>query len=101
MLVLTTFRDEGCCPKHCGRGLRDSLLKESSAEELIRAVRLVAVGESVLDPAITASVLDTYRNAGSPSKADAAALGRLTARERTVLELISRGLTNDGSPQSW
>ncbi|GAB05507.1 putative two-component response regulator, partial [Gordonia amarae NBRC 15530] len=64
-------------------------------EELIRAVRLIAAGESVLDPAITASVLDTYRSTGSPSKSDAAALGRLTARERTVLELIGRGLTND------
>ena len=71
------------------------MLKESSAEELIRAVRLVAAGESVLDPAITASVLHTYRNAGGPPKSDAAALDRLTARERTVLELIARGMTND------
>ena len=95
VLVLTTFRDEELLSEALRAGAAGFVLKESSAEELIRAVRLVAVGESVLDPAITASVLDTYRNAGSPSKADAAALGRLTARERTVLELIGRGLTND------
>ena len=95
VLVLTTFRDEELLSEALRAGAAGFVLKESSAEELIRAVRLVAAGESVLDPAITASVLDTYRSAGSPSKSDAAALGRLTARERTVLELIGRGLTND------
>ena len=95
VLVLTTFRDEELLSEALRAGAAGFVLKESSAEELIRAVRLVAAGESVLDPAITASVLDTYRSAGSPSKSDAGALGRLTARERTVLELIGRGLTND------
>ena len=95
VLVLTTFRDEELLSEALRAGAAGFVLKESSAEELIRAVRLIAAGEPVLDPAITASVLDTYRSTGSPSKSDAAALGRLTARERTVLELIGRGLTND------
>ncbi|WP_246222213.1 MULTISPECIES: response regulator [Gordonia] len=95
VLVLTTFSDEELLSEALRAGAAGFVLKESSAEELIRAVRLVAAGESVLDPAITASVLHTYRNAGGPPKSDAAALDRLTARERTVLELIARGMTND------
>ena len=59
------------------------MLKDSSAEELIRAVRAVAQGDSYLDPAVTSRVLSTYRRAGAPAAADA---GELTARELDVLD---------------
>ena len=97
VLVLTTFRDDELLSEALRAGAAGFVLKDSPAEELIRAVRLVASGEAVLDPAVTGRVLDTYRSTSSPAPAGdgAKALSRLTARERTVLELIGRGLTND------
>jgi len=96
-LVLTTFRDEELLSEALRAGAAGFVLKDSPAEELIRAVRLVAAGEAVLDPAVTGRVLDTYRSSSAPVAVGdgAKALDRLTARERTVLELIGRGLSND------
>ena len=54
--------DEELLSRHCGPGPRVSVLKDSPAEELIRAVRLVAAGEAVLDPVVTGRVLDAYRS---------------------------------------
>ena len=97
VLVLTTFRDEELLSEALRAGAAGFVLKDSPAEELIRAVRLVAAGEGgPPDPAVTGRVLDAYRSSSPPPSRDgAAALDRLTARERTVLELIGRGLTND------
>ncbi|HCS57720.1 MAG TPA: DNA-binding response regulator [Gordonia polyisoprenivorans] len=94
VLVLTTFRDEQLLSGALRAGAAGFVLKDSPAEELIRAVRLVAQGEAVLDPAVTAHVLDTYRSAPGPTAPQAAPDG-LTSRELTVLGLIGRGLTND------
>lgn len=94
VLVLTTFRDEELLSEALRAGAAGFVLKDSPAEELIRAVRIVAAGEAVLDPAITARVLDTYRTAAEPTE-NSASLDRLTTRERAVLGLIGRGLSND------
>lgn len=94
VLVLTTFRDEELLSDALRAGAAGFVLKDSPAEELIRAVRIVAEGEAVLDPAITARVLDTYRAAPGPTTAGAS-LDRLTSRESAVLGLIGRGLSND------
>ncbi|GAB18116.1 putative two-component response regulator [Gordonia effusa NBRC 100432] len=98
VLALTTFRDDALLSEALRAGAAGFVLKDSSAEELIRAVRLVAAGEAVLDPAVTARVLDTYRAADSNNDAKGTptpALSRLTARERTVLTALGRGLSND------
>lgn len=79
VLVLTTFRDEELLSEALRAGAAGFVLKDSPAEELIRAVRIVAAGEAVLDPAITARVLDTYRTAAEPTETSAS-LERLTAR---------------------
>jgi DNA-binding NarL/FixJ family response regulator len=93
VLVLTTFDDDELLSGALRAGAAGFLLKDSAAEELMRAVRKVAAGESWLDPAVTARVLATYRSATGTPRATAA-VGALTARERDVLGAIGKGLSN-------
>lgn len=95
VLVLTTFRDDDLLSAALRAGASGFVLKDSPAEELIRAVRLVAAGEAVLDPSVTARVLETYRAAPAEAAAPSGTLARLTSREVDVLALIGRGLSND------
>ncbi|MCC5582410.1 response regulator transcription factor [Microtetraspora sp. AC03309] len=92
VLALTTFNDDELLSGALRAGASGFVLKDSSAEELIRAVRAVAQGDSYLDPAVTSRVLTTYRKAAEPRRA--AAVGDLTARELDVLTLIAKGYSN-------
>jgi DNA-binding NarL/FixJ family response regulator len=91
VLVLTTFDDDELLSGALRAGAAGFVLKDSAAEDLLRAVRRVADGESWLDPAVTARVLATYRSAAPRA---AAAIEALTARERDVLVAIGTGLSN-------
>lgn len=95
VLVLTTFRDDDLLSEALRAGASGFVLKDSPAEELIRAVRLVAAGEAVLDPAVTGRVLETYRAAAPAATAPSDRLARLTSREVDVLARVGRGLSND------
>ncbi|MFV8054530.1 response regulator transcription factor [Mycobacterium sp. 48b] len=92
VLALTTFNDDELLSGALRAGASGFVLKDSSAEELIRAVRAVAQGDSYLDPAVTSRVLTTYRKSAEPRQA--AAAGDLTARELDVLTLIAKGHSN-------
>ncbi|MFF0815935.1 response regulator [Rhodococcus sp. NPDC003318] len=92
VLVLTTFDDDELLSGALRAGAAGFLLKDSPAEELIRAVHTVAAGGSCLDPAVTGRVLRTYRTA-TPAR-DGRGVDGLTAREVEVLALIGRGHTN-------
>jgi DNA-binding NarL/FixJ family response regulator len=92
VLALTTFNDDELLSGALRAGAAGFVLKDSSAEELIRAVRAVASGESYLDTAVTARVLTTYRNAAPPPPTKAVA--DVTARELDVLTLIAKGCSN-------
>ncbi|MDP0398736.1 response regulator [Tsukamurella strandjordii] len=95
VLVLTTFRDDDLLSSALRAGAAGFVLKDSPAEELIRAVRLVAAGEAVLDPAVTGRVLQTYLAAQESDTTPPTAPDPLTAREADVLALVGRGLSND------
>ena len=73
VLVLTTFDDDEMLSGALRAGAAGFILKDSSAEDLIRAVRTVADGASWLDPAVTARVLSRYREAPGAAPAGAAA----------------------------
>lgn len=92
VLVLTTFDDDELLSGALRAGAAGFLLKDSPAEELIRAVRTVSSGNALLDPAVTGRVLNAYRSGGPavPSAPPEA----LTTRELDVLRLIGRGLSN-------
>lgn len=92
VLALTTFNEDDLLSGVLRAGASGFVLKDSSAEELIRAVRAVAHGDSYLDPAVTARVLSTYRKSAE-SRVDVH-VSELTGRELDVLTLIGKGHTN-------
>jgi DNA-binding NarL/FixJ family response regulator len=91
VLVLTTFDDDELLSGALRAGAAGFLLKDSPAEELVRAVHAVAAGHSLLDPAVTGRVLAAYR---SSTVTTAVEPSELTARELEVLRLMARGFTN-------
>jgi DNA-binding NarL/FixJ family response regulator len=93
VLALTTFNDDQLLSGVLHAGAAGFILKDSPAEDLIRAVRAVGTGSSYLDPAVTARVLDAYRST-SAAQVEPGAIDELTPREREVLTLIARGHTN-------
>jgi DNA-binding NarL/FixJ family response regulator len=94
VMALTTFDDDEALAGMLRAGATGFVLKGVAAEELHRAVRAVAEGGAWLDPAVTSRVLAVYRSASAGHAAPGRDLDRLTSREREVLGLMGRGLTN-------
>lgn len=90
-LMLTSFADDEALFDAIMAGASGYVLKDIRGAELLSAVRGVAAGKSLLDPAATARVLERLRGGGA--KPDDR-LARLTDQERRILELIGEGLTN-------
>jgi DNA-binding NarL/FixJ family response regulator len=91
VLVLTTFDHDDYLYGALHAGAAGFLLKNASPEDLVRAVVAVAAGDAVLDPAVTGRVLARVSGA---DRLAAAAIDALTEREKDVLALLARGLTN-------
>ena len=95
VLALTTFDDDQALAGMLRAGASGFVLKGVPAEDLQRAVRMVAEGGAWLDPAVTARVLASLPVRAAPATAGATpGLDALTGREREVLALIGRGKTN-------
>ena len=94
ILVLTTFGEDEVLWGAVEAGAAGFVLKDSSAEDLIAAVRAVAGGGAWFDPGVAPRVLDRYRRVVAPATRDAARLELLTEREHDVLRLMARGATN-------
>ncbi|MEU4319677.1 response regulator transcription factor [Nocardia fluminea] len=95
VLMLTTFDIDDYVYEALSIGASGFLLKDAPAEELVRAVRVVADGQALLAPTITRRLIaDVTRRRNTVRAAPAPALGTLTPREREVLELVAKGLSN-------
>jgi RNA polymerase sigma factor (sigma-70 family) len=94
VLILTTFGVTEYVYEALQAGASGFLLKDSPAEELLAAVRIVARGDALLDPAVTRAVIEDF--ARKPRSRDdlTQKLEALTARELEVLRLLARGLSN-------
>ena len=90
-LMLTTYSDDDALYEAVMAGAAGYLLKQVRGTDLIAAVRTVAAGESILDPASTARMLDRLR---TPLHRHTGPDRELTAREYHLLDLIGQGLTN-------
>ena len=89
-LILTSYDDDEALFAAIMAGASGYILKQVRGNDLVETVRRVAAGQSMLDPAMTAQVLDRIRN-GSPADRE---LEVLTAQEKRILDLIGEGLTN-------
>lgn len=92
VLVLTTFDDDEMLSGALRAGAAGFILKDSSAEELMRAIRIVADGGAFLDPGVTGRVLTAYR--ATTPRNNRAPVEQLTGREVEVLKLVGEGRTN-------
>jgi DNA-binding NarL/FixJ family response regulator len=94
VLILTTFEQDDYIFGALRAGASGFLLKRTRPEELIAAVHTIAAGDSLLSPSVTRRVIDRMAQQPNPELNHQAMLDTLTPRERDVLELIARGLSN-------
>jgi len=89
VLMLTSYSDEEAVMGSIMAGASGYLLKEIRSQEIVDAIRRVGAGQSLLDPAVTASVLERVRRGKEED-----VLAQLTGQEQKILELIAEGRTN-------
>ncbi|MDH6121380.1 response regulator transcription factor [Kitasatospora sp. GAS204B] len=91
-LMLTSFDDDDALLDAIMAGAAGYVLKQVKGEDLVAAVRTVASGQSMLDPATTRKLMESLRH--HEESDTEAALGQLTPREREILVLVGEGKTN-------
>jgi DNA-binding NarL/FixJ family response regulator len=94
VVILTTFEEDDYIFGALSAGASGFLLKRTSPEELIAGLHAVAAGDSLLSPSVTRRVIERMAREPVPGAASSERLEVLTRREREVLELIARGLSN-------
>jgi DNA-binding NarL/FixJ family response regulator len=85
-LILTSATDEGAVMNSVLAGAAGFLVKDATGPQIVDAIRQVAAGNSLLDPAVTGQVMERLR--GEPARSS------LTEQEEKLLDLLSEGLTN-------
>ncbi|WP_026415052.1 response regulator [Actinomadura oligospora] len=94
VLVLTTFDLDEYVYEALGAGASGFLLKDAPAADLVQGVRVVASGDALLAPSITRRLISDFARRRRHERPSPAASAALTPRERDVLRLIARGMSN-------
>jgi len=95
VLILTTFGLDTYVYEALRAGASGFMLKDAPPEEIAAAVRIVASGDALLAPAVTRAVIEAFaRQPPAALPAPPPAVAELTLREREVLDLLARGLSN-------
>jgi DNA-binding NarL/FixJ family response regulator len=94
ILILTTFDLDEYVYQALRVGASGFLLKDTPPADLLAAIRVVAAGDALLAPAITRRLIAEFARRPDPTRLAPAALDALTDREREVLGLVARGLSN-------
>jgi DNA-binding NarL/FixJ family response regulator len=92
VLMLTSFADDEALFSSIMAGAAGYVLKQVKSNELLRAIRAVGAGDSLLDPAVTSSVLDRLRKGKHLLRDEK--LARLSPQEERILTLVADGKTN-------
>ena len=94
VLMLTTFDIDDYVYEALRIGASGFMLKDAPADELVRAVRVVAAGDALLAPSVTRRLIAEVTGRRRPRAKGSAVLAQLTAREREVLEQVAEAKSN-------
>jgi DNA-binding NarL/FixJ family response regulator len=94
VVILTTFEQDDYIFGALSAGASGFLLKRTRPEDLIAAIHTIAAGDSLLSPSVTSRVIERMAGQPPPNAERDARLDELTPREREVLALAARGLSN-------
>ncbi len=95
VVILTTFDVDDYIFKALEMGASGFLLKDADPEEIVRAIRAAAAGDAVLSPTVTRRLIADYAHRPRRPALEAGALDALTEREREVMALVARALSNE------
>lgn len=94
VIILTTYHIDESVYAALRAGASGFLLKDAAPAEIVNAIRSVVAGEAWLDPAVARRLIDEFAARPEPHTPTPAEMAQLTPREREVLSLMARGLSN-------